>query len=259
MNASTTATIILSHGSHDQNGLIEFKKAFQVFESIADQPVLTYGFLELIQPTISDALTYVTHFPITTIILIQSFLLNANHTKNDIPKILKNFSQHHPKYHLKISKPLSANLQILELIKASITTVEQSSKTSISRENTLVILVGRGTSDPLANAWSLEVAQHLQNILKFKQIAVSFATSVEPKLQTVLKQADSSRTQRIIIVPLLLWSGTVYSRILESIHQGQAQKADIEWLVTPPLGTHPLLPHVWQDLSPLAQQASSIE
>lgn len=232
---------------------MEFKRAYQRFESIVDCSFLTYGFLELCNPTIPDALSYVTQFPVNSIILVQSFLLNATHIKNDIPEILKVFSQQQPKYHIKLSKTLSSNPNILELIKSSIETVIQSSKTHISQDNTLVIFVGRGTSDPLANAWTFEVARQLQETMKFGQIAIGFATSVNPKLQNILEQARSSKTQRIIIVPLLLWSGNLYQQIVENTHQEQIQQPHIEWLLTPPLGTHPLLPHIWQELSQLAQ------
>lgn len=245
----STATIILSHGSQDPVGILEFKKAFKIFESLTPQSVITYGFLELTSPTISDALTYVTQFPITSITLIQSFLLHATHTQNDIPGILKHFSHQHPNYPITLSKPLCSNPRVPELIQSAIEAVEHTSQTLIPRENTHVIFVGRGTSVPSANSWSFEVAQQLQSIMKFGRISVAFAASVDPKLQKALEQAFSAKPQRIIIVPLLLWSGALYQQIIHRTQLGQTQQPDIEWLCTPPLGTHPLLPHIWQDLA----------
>lgn len=57
---------------------------------------LNYGFLELAEPTISDAINQQIQLGVYEIVIFPYFLSNGNHVSRDIPALIQSFQNRYP-------------------------------------------------------------------------------------------------------------------------------------------------------------------
>jgi sirohydrochlorin cobaltochelatase len=109
---------------------------------------------------------------------------------------------------------------------------------------TLLILVGRGSSHANAIAAMQKFAALRQRQTVVDRVEVCFAAVAKPTLNEALDAAACSSYRRIVVQPHLLFTGEVLEQIEEAVRQqkteGGRQKAkggaDKQWIVAPHLG-----------------------
>ena len=92
----SSAIILFAHGARDAEWAQPFFKIRdQVAQQFSDVPV-NVAFLEIMQPTLAEAVAELAAQNINHITLIPLFMARGGHLKEDMPRLLAEIYQHHP-------------------------------------------------------------------------------------------------------------------------------------------------------------------
>ena len=148
---SKIGIMICGHGSRDKDAEKEFGLiAKNLKQRYVGVPV-EYGFLEYSAPNIHMGLDSLVSQGVTEIFAVPGMLLAATHAKNDIPSVLTTYEEKHAELKIHYGEELGIDTRMLTAFKSRI---EESLnvKQGDDLTDTMLVVVGRGTSDAYANA-----------------------------------------------------------------------------------------------------------
>jgi sirohydrochlorin cobaltochelatase len=106
---------------------------------------------------------------------------------------------------------------------------------------TLLLLVGRGSSDPDANANIAKVARFLQEGYPTTWAAWAYSGIAKPLLEEAMPVCERAGFRRIVVQPYFLFTGVLLKRIYAYVEERRQARPDLEILAMPHLQAHPLL------------------
>ena len=111
----------------------------------------------------------------------------------------------------------------------------------VARADTLLAVIGRGTSDPDANGNVAKVARMLWEGMGFGWAAVGYSGVATPQVEATLERASRLGFRRIVVFPWFLFTGVLVRRIYREADQVAARHPEIEFVKAGYLGDHPLV------------------
>jgi sirohydrochlorin ferrochelatase len=108
-------------------------------------------------------------------------------------------------------------------------------------QDTLLLLVGRGSSDAEATAELAQFARLRSERMRLGRVEICFLALAAPSLEIALQQAGQLALPRIVVQPHLLFAGELLAGLQEKVALAAARCPQQQWLVTSPLGPHPWL------------------
>ena len=236
-----TAVMICGHGSRDDNAVEEFNSlARHLTERLPDFDVES-GFLEFATPVIRTGLDKLKDRGAERIVCLPGMLFAAGHVKNDLPSEVNNFAAENPGIEVIFGRELGIDNRLLEAARQRIEAAEKAAGTGIKREDTLLMVVGRGTNDPDANSNVSKVARMLWEGLGFGWTEVSYSGVASPLVDSGLAQAVKLGYRRIIVFPYFLFTGILVRRIYDWADEAARAHPDIEIVKASYLNDHELL------------------
>jgi sirohydrochlorin cobaltochelatase len=221
-----SALLIVGHGTRDEDGAEEFRRFVRRVEARAvgrgAADAVAGGFIELSPPPLRDAvagLVEAGHRELTAVPLI---LLAAGHAKGDIPAALAREKERHPGLRTKYARPLGPHPVVLDLLRRRLDemlTASDSASVSDSAATAqadAVLLVGRGTTDPDANADLYRAARLLWETtrdLGIRQVEAAFVSLAEPSVPQGLDRLRALGARRVVVLPFFLFPGILPTRI----------------------------------------------
>ena len=142
--------LICGHGSRNKLAIKEFQELTKLIQQRYPNIIVEYGFLEFAKPSLTDALDNLRDHSIKKVIAIPAMLFAAGHVKNDIPSLLMSYAS---KTDMEIIYGRELGINNL-MISAACERVKDVFKdnNSLKPEESLLVVVGRGSSDPDANS-----------------------------------------------------------------------------------------------------------
>lgn len=204
----------IGHGSRVPEAT-EQAKAF--IESCINQisiPIQEICFLELAAPNILEGIKRCVHRGATRIAVQPVLLLAANHIKRDIPLELEKAKQLFPHIAIAYGGPLGIHENIIDILAERI--YDANLRTA---KDAMVLLVGRGSSDPGIKDNMNEIAKLLQTRHGFQSVEVCYLTAAKPSFKEGLEQAKASGYKQVLVVPYLLFTGILMTDIQREIDQ----------------------------------------
>ncbi len=146
------------------------------------------------------------------VIVVPLILNAAGHVKMEIPAHLKLARKRHPDVEFVYSRHLGASDTLLKLLKQSLVRVMD--KLAVPDPKTTgVIILGRGSSDRVANGEVAKMARWLWEATNHELVDIAFTGITYPRLeQAVQRQVRLGMTQ-VVILPYYLFTGTLIKRI----------------------------------------------
>jgi sirohydrochlorin cobaltochelatase len=235
--------LLIGHGSRDlegQQGLLEFAAAYQVLDPT--RPVIPC-FLELTEPTIQQGVDRCVEQGYTDLSALPVLLFAARHNKFDVTNELDRARQRHPQVKFHYGRHFGIAPGILELWRSRLDELDhpQWNLQSISRNDTVLLFVGRGASDPDANGDVYKMARLLWEGSGYQTIETCFSGITHPRLAEGFRRARLYNPKRIIVLPYFLFTGVLVKKILAFTAQQQEQYPDIAMTCLPEMGLHPEL------------------
>ncbi|UQD51890.1 sirohydrochlorin chelatase [Bacillus methanolicus] len=235
------AILYICHGSRVKKACeqaIEFIKKCMAQNPVSIQE---YCFLELAAPTIEEAYERCVQRGATKIVVIPVLLLTAVHAKEDIPNELERIRKRFPNVEMVYGRPIGVHHQMIDIL------IERLHETreEIS-EDSMVLLIGRGSSDPDVKRDLTEIAQLLKRKAGLKRVDTCYLTAAKPGLEEALFTAKQSSYRKIFIIPYLLFTGILMNNIKKTI-KARFAEGQKEYILCNYLGYHPLIGNILKE------------
>jgi len=157
-------------------------------------------------------------------------LFAAGHVKNDIPSVLNTYQAQHPGLRIDYGRDLDIDLNLLRVAGQRIEEAEAVSSRRVKRAETLLVVVGRGTSDPDANSNIAKVARMLWEGMGFGWAEAAFSGVADPRVDAALERAARLGFRRIVVFPYFLFTGVLVKRIYAQTDDVAARFPAIEFV-----------------------------
>ncbi len=140
--------LTIGHGTKDREGrqtFLDFAKAYQALDP--SRPVVPC-FLELTEPTIQEGVDWCVEQGYTELSALPILLFAARHNKFDVTNELDRAKARHPQVRFYYGRHFGITPRILDFWRDRLAELDSD---IWSRKDTVVLFVGRGSSDPDAN------------------------------------------------------------------------------------------------------------
>ena len=230
--------LMIGHGTKDQEGrqtFVDFAKAYYALDSC--RPVLPC-FLELTEPTIQEGVDQCVEQGYTELSAIPILLFAARHNKFDVTNELDRARARHPQVKFHYGRHFGITPGILDLWRDRLAELDQP---QWQRKDTVVLFVGRGSSDPDANGDVYKMARLLWEGSGYQTIETCFIGITHPRLEEGFRRARLYQPKRIIVLPYFLFTGVLVKKIFDITAQQQEQYPEISMTCLPEMGIQPQL------------------
>jgi sirohydrochlorin cobaltochelatase len=200
--------VIVGHGTKSDDGVAEFAAFVELVAKLAPFDVAG-GFLELSAPPMTDAVAELYDKGHRHLVAVPLVLVGAGHAKGDVPAALVRERLRRPGLTFGYGRPLGPHPSLLEILDERIAEVLEPAQ----RADTAIVLVGRGATDPDANADIAKTARLLYEGRGFSIVEPSFVSLAEPGVTAALERARRLGATRIVVSPYFLFSGVLPDRV----------------------------------------------
>lgn len=236
--------VVAGHGSRDPDAVLEFEALVELVRARAPAHVVHHGYLEFSSPTVSEAIELNAAAGTEQVAVVPGVLLAARHAKNDMPSELLAMARKYPDVDFHFGAPLNLHPKLLQLAQERIIEAESASNRTVRRDDTCLVLVGRGTTDPDANGEVSKFARMLEEGMGFGGVYVCYSGTAKPLVADGLRAAALLGFARIIVLPFFLFDGVLVKRIYAAADALQEREPGLEVLKAGYFGVHPLVADV---------------
>lgn len=207
------AVLYICHGSRVKEASDQAISFVKECMKENDYPIQEYCFLELSEPSIEEGFKTCVAKGATTIIAVPVLLLTAAHAKIDIPEVLDELVKAYPDVTLHYGRPIGVHEKMAEIVIAKIKQSELYVK-----NKSLVLLVGRGSSDPDVKRDLREISDLVERSLDGVKVEDCYLTAASPSFEAALQAASNSQYENIIVIPYLLFTGILMNTMRKTIN-----------------------------------------
>ncbi|MEM9393682.1 MAG: sirohydrochlorin chelatase [Pseudomonadota bacterium] len=233
--------MICGHGSRSQAAVDEFAVLAKKLPAyLPPDWALDYGYLEFANPVIRDGLDRLRDRGSTKILAVPGMLFAAMHSKNDIPTVLSAYAARHD-IDVSYGRELGVDPKMIAAAGARIQDAVDSANAAkgvVPLEETCLVVIGRGASDPDANANVSKIARLLHEGMGFGWCEVGYSGVTFPLVEPCLQHATKLGYRRIVVFPYFLFSGILIDRIYGFTDQVAAEHPAIDFVKAGYLGDH---------------------
>ena len=233
--------MVCGHGSRDTGAVEEFQAVAQGLKERLPQYETDFGFLEFATPVIRTGLDALRAKGICKVLAVPGMLFAAGHAKNDIPSVLNAYQAQNPELEISYARELGIDLKLIRAAGERVEDALQKAGDGVSREDTLLVVVGRGASDPDANSNVAKVTRMLWEGLGLGWAETAYSGVTFPLVEPGLEHATRLGYKRIVVFPYFLFTGILVQRIYHYTDIVAAKHPEIEFIKASYLNDHPLV------------------
>lgn len=233
--AGRPALLLVGHGSRSGAGVADYWRFATVLRGEAPWLEVGCGFIELAEPGLDTAIDRLVARGATSVVAVPLVLLGAGHLKNDGPAALQRGRRRHPHVQFAYGRDLGIHPAVLEV-------AEDRIRAALAGDDPgrwAVVVVGRGSTDPDANADLHKVARLLWDSRGTAAVEPAFVSLAPPSVPEALERCRRLGFDRVAVVPYFLFTGILVERIHAQAAAWAAAHPDVEVRVGPYLGPDP--------------------
>lgn len=229
-----TALVIVGHGTRSAEGVAQFAALVERVRTRAGGTVgdVEGGFIELSRPPLTDAVGALADRGHRALVALPLVLTAAGHGKGDIPAALAREQQRHPGLSYAYGRPLGPHPMLHTALEERI----DAALAGADRADTWVALIGRGSTDPDANAEVAKVARLLWEGRGYAGVEPGFISLAEPSVPAVLDRLRRLGARRIVVAPYFLFAGVLPDRIRAQAREFAAAHPELDLRVADLIG-----------------------
>jgi sirohydrochlorin cobaltochelatase len=204
------ALLLAAHGTRDQAGVAAFGALAERVGQLAaaDGTRVASGFIELSAPALRVAVADLVAASTGPMVAVPLMLSAAGHAKGDIPAALARERNRHPGLTWTYARPLGPHPALIGLLAARIAAVAGDLPPA-------VLLVGRGSTDPDANADVVKTARLLWEGRDYPLAETAFVSLARPGVPEGLERCRLLGARRIVVARYFLFPGVLPDRVAE--------------------------------------------
>jgi sirohydrochlorin cobaltochelatase len=203
------ALLVAGHGSQDAAAAVELLALADRVRALDPGLALACGFIELSPPPLSVACADLVAQGATEVVVVPVMLLAAGHVKDDVPALLARLRRQYPGVRFRYARELGIHPDLLAVVDERL----DAAVPAAERAATAVLLCGRGSSDPDANADLHKVARLLWEGRPWPLVEACYVGITDPRLPAGLERCRRLGARRIVTVPYFLFTGRLVERI----------------------------------------------
>jgi sirohydrochlorin cobaltochelatase len=235
------ALLLAAHGTRDQAGVDAFAALAERVGKLAaaDGTRVAGGFIELSAPALREAVADLAAASPGPMVAVPLMLSAAGHAKGDIPAALTRERTRHPAVGFTYARPLGPHPALIDLLAARIAAVAGDTPPA-------VLLVGRGSTDPDANADVVKTARLLWEGRDYPLAETAFVSLARPDVAEGLERcrllaaglpgAGLPGARRIVVARYFLFPGVLPDRVAEQAAAYAAAHPELDIRYTDVLG-----------------------
>jgi len=210
-----TGIMICGHGSRSKVAGEEFSLLAKGLKARYPHIPVEYGFLEYSSPNIHMGLDRMVEQGIEEIYAVPGMLFAATHVKNDIPSVLTTYQQKHDGLKIHYGRELGLHDLMVKAFEARILEAMdmQEVPEAGALYDTMLVVVGRGTSDTAANAEAAKLTRIVAEDLGFGWSETVYSGVTFPSVGRGLEMALKLGYKKVVVAPYFLFSGRLITRI----------------------------------------------
>jgi len=232
--------VVVGHGTADPVGAEETRTLTRlVADRLSGVPV-ELGFLEVITPAIGDAVRVLAARGCGELVAAPLLLFTAGHARRDVPEALAEAAAV-AGVTVSQSEPLGMHPEIVRL-SGERRHEALAGRPPVPPEETVLVMMGRGSSDPSGPAQLHEFTAATLADAAFRPATVlfGFAAAARPTLDEAIAAALAvPGVRRIIVQPHLLFRGHVQDQVSAAVSRGRELRPDLDWVEVARLGADP--------------------
>ncbi|MFF0781797.1 sirohydrochlorin chelatase [Streptomyces sp. NPDC003720] len=239
MTTPPPALLIAGHGTRDEAGAEAFRDFVRELGRRHPELPVAGGFIELSPPPLGEAVADLVDRGVRRFAAVPLMLVSAGHAKGDIPAALSREKERHPGISYTYGRPLGPHPALLNVLERRLE--EALAGTSGERSDVTVLLVGRGSTDPDANAEVHKAARLLWEGRGWAGVETAFVSLAAPDVPSGLDRCARLGARRIVVLPYFLFTGILPDRVRRQTEEWAAAHPDLEVRSADVIGPEPEL------------------
>ena len=228
---SKIGIMICGHGSRAKSAEEEFGLLAKGVRARFPNTPVEHGFLEYSAPNIHMGLNRLVEAGVTEIVAVPGMLFAATHAKNDIPSVLTTFQEKTPGITVKYGRELGLHPQMIAAFEARILQALGKHHVHVGDlYDTMLVVVGRGTSDTMANAEAARLTRIVTENMGFGWAETVYSGVTYPSVGRGLEMAVKLGFKKIVVAPYFLFTGKLIDRIYAYVDRVAQANPDVALL-----------------------------
>ncbi|WP_326779962.1 sirohydrochlorin chelatase [Streptomyces longwoodensis] len=237
MTTPPPALLIAGHGTRDDAGAEAFRDFVRELGRRRPELPVAGGFIELSPPPLGDAVTELVERGVRRFAAVPLMLVSAGHAKGDIPAALAREKERHPGISYTYGRPLGPHPSLLRVLERRLNEVLD----GVDRAEVTVLLVGRGSTDPDANAEVCKAARLLWEGRGYGAVETAFVSLAAPDVPSGLERCARLGARRIVVLPYFLFTGILPDRVRRQTEEWAAAHPGLDVRAADVIGPEPEL------------------
>jgi sirohydrochlorin ferrochelatase/(2Fe-2S) ferredoxin len=228
-----TCVLLIGHGSRDPAATAEFERLVAAYRAANCGSRIEVAFIELARPLVADALAAIAP-SVRRVVLVPLFLFAAGHVKVDLPLAVDGARRRFPATSFVVAPHLGVHPALVSLAyDRAATALPEAAE---ERAKTLLLVVGRGSSDPDANGDFAKVARLVGEGRGLMHVEPTYLGIAQPNVEISLERVARLRPDRLVVLPYLLFAGRLVTKLAASVEAFTARHPWIRTALAPHLG-----------------------
>ncbi|MSP41821.1 MAG: sirohydrochlorin chelatase [Alphaproteobacteria bacterium] len=234
-----TGVLICGHGSREPEAVREFTNLVGELVARLPQFRMESGFLEFAAPDISEGLEKLRLAGCRQILAIPGTLFSGGHARHDVPGILQTFAGQFPGIRLRYGRAFDIHPDVVGAACARVRQTLKEASPRAVRENTALVIVGRGATDPEVLVSMQSIAQLIQAELNLSSVSIAYAGLAKPSFAQALEKLTGTAQEYVAVLPYFLFTGKLVKRIYDEVDAAAIRYPEKHFLKCPCLNNHP--------------------
>lgn len=236
-----TGLLVVGHGTADPVGAEETRALTRGIAALLPGAAVELGFLEVIRPSIADAMRGMADRGCGRVVAAPLLLLTAGHARRDVPDALRDAAA---AFGMEAAQApaIGCHPAVVELLRRR-RSEALAGRDAVPPHEAVLVMLGRGSSadDGIAQFREVVAATLVGDADVDARFEIGFAAAARPSLDEALEAAARRHPRRVVVQPHLLFQGHVQNQVTEAISRVRLAHPGIEWIQAHRLGPDALV------------------